>query len=73
MSCRTSPPQGGRSTRNWPFAPSRLLRRIDGSREKLGRNYYPISLLVGEMAGKPEGGRRHIKTEMAFTANDAIE
>ncbi|RWC49700.1 MAG: hypothetical protein EOS29_32625, partial [Mesorhizobium sp.] len=44
LSCRTSPPQGGDRM-------SRMLSPITSVAEKL-----PISLLAGEMAGRPEGG-----------------
>jgi hypothetical protein len=43
---------------------------MDGSREKLGRNHDPIFLLVGEMPGRAEGGKRHIQT---IVANPAIQ
>ncbi|TGP27049.1 hypothetical protein EN827_05255 [Mesorhizobium sp. M1D.F.Ca.ET.184.01.1.1] len=51
LSCRTSPPQGGRSAITPAF--TNLLRCRTSGALKL-----PISSLVGEMAGRPEGARR---------------
>ncbi|NKN15484.1 hypothetical protein GFL86_28905 [Rhizobium laguerreae] len=56
LSCRTSPPQGGRSTRGWTIASylpcrSRSARIVWGSHSPR-----PISPLVGEMSGRTEGG-----------------
>ncbi|RWL43294.1 MAG: propionyl-coenzyme A carboxylase alpha polypeptide [Mesorhizobium sp.] len=49
MSCRTSPPLGGRSAVAPAFA--NLQRRRIGEACEL-----PISPLVGEMSGRTEGG-----------------
>ncbi|PBC05793.1 propionyl-coenzyme A carboxylase alpha polypeptide [Mesorhizobium sp. WSM3860] len=49
MSCRTSPPQGGRLAVIPAFAS--LKRRKNGRTHKL-----LISPLAGEMASRPEGG-----------------
>ncbi|RUZ80201.1 hypothetical protein EN943_04680 [Mesorhizobium sp. M7A.F.Ca.US.006.01.1.1] len=49
LSCRTSPPQGGR-LRAQPLSPISHFARRSGT-PKL-----PISPLAGEMAGRPEGG-----------------
>ncbi|RWB70525.1 MAG: hypothetical protein EOQ50_24540 [Mesorhizobium sp.] len=49
LSCRTSPPQGGRSDVALAFA--NLQRRQKGGAQKL-----PISPLAGEMSGRTEGG-----------------
>ncbi|NKL77702.1 hypothetical protein GFL84_23350 [Rhizobium leguminosarum bv. viciae] len=62
LSCRTSPPQGGRSARRNALRPATLplhhqsptLRYdffVPGSRRLI-----PISPLVGEMSGRTEGG-----------------
>ncbi|PBB35703.1 hypothetical protein CK218_19745 [Mesorhizobium sp. WSM3879] len=51
LSCRTSPPLGGRSDVTPAFA--NLHRGKVGGSPKL-----PISPLVGEMAGRPEGGAK---------------
>ncbi|TIT76549.1 MAG: hypothetical protein E5W57_18590, partial [Mesorhizobium sp.] len=52
LSCRTSPPQqGGRSDVTPAFANLQHCRM--GKAPKL-----PISPLVGEMAGRPEGGAK---------------
>ncbi|RWK61637.1 MAG: hypothetical protein EOR56_32600, partial [Mesorhizobium sp.] len=49
LSCRTSPPRGGRSA---VFATAPLFQR-----SKLAKTaQLPISPHVGEMAGRPEGG-----------------
>ncbi|RWO59614.1 MAG: hypothetical protein EOS14_15045 [Mesorhizobium sp.] len=53
LACRPSPPPGGRSDVTSAFA-NRNSRRIE-ARVKL-----PISPLVGEMAGRPEGGGREL-------------
>ncbi|TGP24493.1 hypothetical protein EN827_11040 [Mesorhizobium sp. M1D.F.Ca.ET.184.01.1.1] len=50
LSCRTSPPQGGRSDVIMAFANLRGCR-ISGAQKQ------PISPLVGEMSGRTEGGR----------------
>ncbi|MBB5044709.1 zinc-dependent alcohol dehydrogenase family protein [Shinella fusca] len=49
LACRPSPPQGGRSAGGWNPAHAASLK---------GRKTvpHPISPLVGEMAGRPEGG-----------------
>ena len=52
LPCRASPPQVGRSTRS-KVSPS-LTVEIAQRRRVL-----PISLLVGEMPGRAEGGKRH--------------
>ncbi|TPL20564.1 hypothetical protein FJ952_09915 [Mesorhizobium sp. B2-4-10] len=49
LSCRTSPPQGGRLAALSGFA--NFQRRRIGEAEKL-----PISPLAGEMSGRTEGG-----------------
>ncbi|TPI60976.1 hypothetical protein FJ417_11250, partial [Mesorhizobium sp. B3-1-7] len=49
LSCRTSPPQGGRSDVAHRFA--NLQRRKDALAPEL-----PISPQVGEMSGRTEGG-----------------
>ncbi|TPN46792.1 hypothetical protein FJ978_24480 [Mesorhizobium sp. B1-1-7] len=51
LSCRTSPPQGGRSDVAWGFA--NLQRCQRGEWLKL-----PISPLAGEMSGRTEGGAK---------------
>ncbi|TIN24690.1 MAG: hypothetical protein E5Y19_21155, partial [Mesorhizobium sp.] len=51
LSCRTSPPQGGRSAVITAF--ENFYRR-----RKSGASKLPISPLEGEMAGRPEGGGR---------------
>ncbi|THF52572.1 hypothetical protein E6C51_04010 [Allorhizobium terrae] len=58
LPCRASPPQGGRSTKSNPIAQQHTsyVSEITGSLLKTSGSAYPISLLVGEMAGKPEGG-----------------
>ncbi|WP_190236720.1 hypothetical protein [Allorhizobium terrae] len=43
------------------------MSEITGSLLKTSGSAYPISLLVGEMAGKPEGGKRHIKAFVSCT------
>ncbi|TGQ12649.1 hypothetical protein EN809_022230 [Mesorhizobium sp. M2E.F.Ca.ET.166.01.1.1] len=50
MSCRTSPPLGGRSDRTTAFA------NFQRCRKKWRRWRRPISPLVGEMSGRTEGG-----------------
>ncbi|TIN15055.1 MAG: ABC transporter ATP-binding protein, partial [Mesorhizobium sp.] len=50
LSCRTSPPQGGRLAIISAFA---YLQRCKDGRIGLKP---PISPLAGEMAGRPEGG-----------------
>jgi cobaltochelatase CobN len=50
LSCRTSPPQGGRSAAIDDFA-NRLRCRLGA-----GKNGRPISPLAGEMSGRTEGG-----------------
>ncbi|TRB05577.1 hypothetical protein EXN61_15665 [Agrobacterium tumefaciens] len=52
LSCRTSPPQGGRSTRGYVLS-SREVE--DGARDSV----LPISPLEGEMPGRAEGGKPH--------------
>ncbi|RVB77670.1 hypothetical protein EN885_12705 [Mesorhizobium sp. M6A.T.Cr.TU.014.01.1.1] len=49
LSCRTSPPLGGRSDVTLVFA---NLQRLQAS----GTRKLPISPLVGEMSGRTEGG-----------------
>ncbi|RUU13480.1 hypothetical protein EOD23_04405 [Mesorhizobium sp. USDA-HM6] len=49
LSCRTSPPQGGRSDVAWDSA--NFQRWREGGASKL-----PISPLAGEMSGRTEGG-----------------
>ncbi|RRI03010.1 hypothetical protein EH240_10555 [Mesorhizobium tamadayense] len=51
LSCRTSPPQGGRSDVASGFA--NLNRWREGEAPKL-----PISPLAGEMSGRTEGGAK---------------
>ncbi|TWD46088.1 hypothetical protein FB480_11431 [Agrobacterium vitis] len=43
------------------------VSEIRGSLLKTSGSAYPISPLVGEMAGKPEGGKRHIKAFASCT------
>ncbi|RWO79507.1 MAG: hypothetical protein EOS18_16070 [Mesorhizobium sp.] len=62
MSCRTSPPHGGRSAIIPAFA--NLQRSKMVAAPKL-----PISPLVGEMSGRTEGGRR-IATDCNWSAAD---
>ncbi|TIN67008.1 MAG: hypothetical protein E5Y29_26225, partial [Mesorhizobium sp.] len=50
LSCRTSPPQGGRSEVIYGFANVRRCRKIS---RRCGQ---PISPLEGEMSGRTEGG-----------------
>ncbi|PCK88468.1 hypothetical protein CPT32_02425 [Rhizobium sophoriradicis] len=62
LSCRTSPPQGGRSARRRPFA--HIALAADYQDPILGRRFpvlgsprlILISPLVGEMSGRTEGG-----------------
>ncbi|QKC63757.1 hypothetical protein EFV37_16740 [Mesorhizobium loti] len=49
LSCRTSPPQGGR-LRAHPLSPISSAAKVGRACE------LPISPLAGEMAGRPEGG-----------------
>ncbi|PYB77360.1 hypothetical protein DMY87_03060 [Rhizobium wuzhouense] len=68
LSCRTSPPQGGRvGTRQRPalgkHSPAEASRRFAPSREPVSdrirtteRQPDPLSPLVGEMPGRAEGG-----------------
>ncbi|PBC01681.1 hypothetical protein CK220_24855 [Mesorhizobium sp. WSM3860] len=57
LSCRTSPALGGRSDVTPAFA--NLHRCKIGGRCKTGGSpKLPISPLVGEMAGRPEGGAK---------------
>ncbi|TPK91866.1 hypothetical protein FJ548_02240 [Mesorhizobium sp. B2-4-17] len=51
LSCRTSPPQGGRSM-------SRRLSPIFNVEDEGRTAELPISLLVGEMSGRTEGGAK---------------
>ncbi|TPN74975.1 hypothetical protein FJ987_26125 [Mesorhizobium sp. CU2] len=53
LSCRTSPPRGGRSDVASAFA-NRQRRRMCGAPE------LPISPLVGEMSGRTEGGAKEL-------------
>ncbi|NKM12655.1 hypothetical protein GFL85_16725 [Rhizobium laguerreae] len=62
LSCRTSPPQGGRSARRnalrlatLPLHHQNPTLRYDFSVPG-GRRLMPISPLVGEMSGRTEGG-----------------
>ncbi|PAQ05819.1 hypothetical protein CIT26_26670 [Mesorhizobium temperatum] len=63
LSCRTSPPQGGRSDVTSAFA-NRNSRKI-GVRVKL-----PISPLEGEMSGRTEGGGRELDLSHIFCFDD---
>ncbi|TPN79453.1 hypothetical protein FJ987_11505 [Mesorhizobium sp. CU2] len=55
LSCRTSPPQGGRSA----VCPSRQFCNVENRRS---RCWQPISPLEGEMSGRTERGAwaRHL-------------
>ncbi|RUL96671.1 hypothetical protein EFR84_32135 [Rhizobium chutanense] len=57
LSCRTSPPQGGRLAGGDGF-PKQLRHCFSSNRVESERwpNLLPISLLVGEMSGRTEGG-----------------
>ncbi|NKK49006.1 hypothetical protein ELG83_16290 [Rhizobium leguminosarum] len=63
LSCRTSPPQGGRSARRYALRLATLplhhqspTLRYDFSVPGGRRCLIPISPLVGEMSGRTEGG-----------------
>jgi hypothetical protein len=68
LSCRTSPPQGGRvGTRQrsalCQHSPAEVSRRLAPSHEPVSdlprmaeRQPHPLSPLVGEMPGRAEGG-----------------
>ncbi|OOO31621.1 UNVERIFIED_ORG: hypothetical protein BTE55_13515 [Rhizobium sophorae] len=56
LSCRTSPPQGGRSARSWTIASYLAYRSYSTFVVWGGRQSHPISPLVGEMSGRTEGG-----------------
>ncbi|PDT47818.1 hypothetical protein CO661_11020 [Sinorhizobium fredii] len=58
LACRPSPPQGGRSDAARPVRMMRLPIPSRSTRARVRRE--SISPLVGEMAGRSEGGgRRH--------------
>ncbi|RWE39651.1 MAG: hypothetical protein EOS78_10455 [Mesorhizobium sp.] len=52
LSCRTSPPRGGRSDVATAFANLQSYKAIKGE----PASDLPISPLVGEMSGRTEGG-----------------
>ncbi|TGP21976.1 hypothetical protein EN827_19480 [Mesorhizobium sp. M1D.F.Ca.ET.184.01.1.1] len=59
LPCRASPPQGGRSDVAPAFANHQRCRMSEAPKQ-------PISPLVGEMAGRPEGGAKdHSLEEVA--------
>ncbi|TAV76544.1 hypothetical protein ELH73_16095 [Rhizobium leguminosarum] len=55
LSCRTSPPQGGRSARRNAL-PLTALKLHHQSPAPQSRRLIPISPLVGQMSGRTEGG-----------------
>ncbi|MCF1482617.1 hypothetical protein FS800_10630 [Agrobacterium vitis] len=63
MSCRTSPPQGGRSDRrSRPCLKKGFNFKPCTDDRKRAADPGPISPLEGEMPGKAEGGEPHGKT-----------
>ncbi|NKM86770.1 hypothetical protein GFL54_21175 [Rhizobium laguerreae] len=56
LSCRTSPPQGGRLAGGYDFPKQLGHCDSDTADRKRWSNLLPISPLVGEMSGRTEGG-----------------
>ncbi|PRD50301.1 hypothetical protein C5750_23090 [Phyllobacterium myrsinacearum] len=65
LSCRTSPPQGGRS------AFIDISTNLQGCKVSETVDVDVISPLVGEMAGKPEGGE-YIITHRSLTSQRGL-
>ncbi|TAX37264.1 hypothetical protein ELI06_02400 [Rhizobium leguminosarum] len=56
LSCRTSPPQGGRLDWGDVFSKQFGHCNSDGAAREQWSNLLPISPRVGEMSGRTEGG-----------------
>ncbi|RSB81891.1 hypothetical protein EFD55_06895 [Rhizobium pisi] len=56
LSCRTSPPQGGRSDGRDGFPKQLGQCNSDAAAREQWSTLLPISPLVGEMSGRTEGG-----------------